>query len=64
MNKFKIELLSPAGDVNRGKIALNFGADAIYFGANMYSLRARASNFDLENIEQIINHANANNTKG
>lgn len=63
MNKFKIELLSPAGDVNRGKIALNFGADAIYFGAKMYSLRARASNFDLENIEEIINYAHANNKK-
>jgi putative protease len=53
----RLELLAPAGDVNRAKLALDFGADAIYFGGKAYSLRSRASNFDLEQIKETITHA-------
>jgi putative protease len=59
----KIELLSPAGDLQRGKTALDFGADAIYTGAQNYSLRARASNFTYDNIEEICNYAHQLNKK-
>jgi putative protease len=59
----KVELLAPAGDLSRGKIALDFGADAIYFGGKQYSLRSRASNFDLEQIEEICNYAHERNKK-
>jgi putative protease len=59
----KIELLSPAGDFNRGKIALDFGADAIYFGGKQYSLRARASNFDNNDIHKMINYAHRHHKK-
>jgi putative protease len=52
-----MELLAPAGDINRAKIAFNFGADAIYFGAKAYSLRSRASNFDFEQIKDIAAYA-------
>lgn len=52
-----IELLAPAGDLFRGTIALDYGADAIYFGAKQYSLRARASNFDFNEIKKMINYA-------
>ncbi|MDE7433662.1 MAG: U32 family peptidase, partial [Mycoplasmoidaceae bacterium] len=57
------ELLSPAGDLNKAKYALNYGADAIYLGAKAYSLRARASNFDFEEIKEIIEYAHALNKK-
>ena len=41
----KIELLAPAGDLKRLKIAAMYGADAIYIGGQQFSLRSRASNF-------------------
>ena len=46
----KIELLSPAGDLERLKIALLYGADAVYIGGREYSLRANATNFSIEEI--------------
>ena len=47
----KIELLSPAGDLERLKIACIYGADAIYIGGQDYSLRANATNFSLNEIK-------------
>ena len=43
----KIELLAPAGDLERLKIAVLYGADAVYLGGKQFSLRSRASNFTL-----------------
>lgn len=51
MNK-KIELLAPAGDLEKLKIAYLYGADACFIGGIDYSLRARASNFTLEDIKE------------
>jgi hypothetical protein len=48
----KIELLAPAGDLERLKINLLYGADAVYFGGKKYSLRANASNFGIEEIKE------------
>ena len=45
-----IELLAPAGDLNKLKTALHFGADAVYVGGNMFSLRANAKNFGEEEM--------------
>lgn len=59
----KVELLSPAGDLEKAIIALEYGADAIYLGAKAYSLRARASNFDFEEIKNIANKAHSLNKK-
>lgn len=53
----KIELLSPAGNFERLKIALLYGADAVYFGGRNYSLRANAKNFSLEEIAEACNYA-------
>ena len=53
----KIELLAPAGDLERLKINLLYGADAVYFGGKKYSLRANASNFGLEEIKEACNFA-------
>ena len=43
----RIELLSPAGDLERLKVTLSYGADAVYIGGEKYSLRANAINFTL-----------------
>ena len=49
----KIELLSPAKDLQKGKIAIMYGADAVYVGGRFYSLRSRASNFSLEDLKEL-----------
>lgn len=51
------ELLAPAGDLERLKIALLYGADAVYIGGKDYSLRANAKNFSLEEIEEACTFA-------
>ena len=47
-----IELLAPAGDLEKLKIAYLYGADACFIGGQEYSLRARASNFSLAQIKE------------
>lgn len=54
-----IELLAPAGDLQRAKVAYDYGADAVYVGGKRFSLRAKASNFDLNAIEEIVQYAHA-----
>ncbi|MGL4769137.1 MAG: U32 family peptidase C-terminal domain-containing protein [Mycoplasmoidaceae bacterium] len=63
INRNKIELLAPAGDYEKGIFALNFGADAIYIGSKSYSLRARASNFSIDEIRKIVKYAHNLNKK-
>jgi len=53
----KVELLSPAGDLERLKIACIYGADAIYIGGKNYSLRANANNFSIEEIKEACSFA-------
>jgi putative protease len=59
----KTELLAPAGNLEKAKIALLYGADAVYIGGKQFSLRARASNFDLDTIEELVNFAHRINKK-
>jgi putative protease len=59
----KVELLAPGGDFAKAKTAIDFGADAIYLGGLQYSLRARASNFTLEDIAKISAYAHAKKRK-
>lgn len=54
----KIELLAPAGDLQRLKIAIMYGADAVYIGGKQFSLRSRASNFSIEDIAEGVKFAN------
>ena len=58
-----VELLAPAGDLEKLKVALHYGADAVYIGGKDYSLRARASNFDLEMIQEAVEYAHAHDKK-
>lgn len=59
----RIELLAPAGDLERAYYALAYGADAIYIGGKLFSLRARASNFEIKDIIEIVEAAHANHKK-
>ena len=58
-----IELLAPAGDFERLKFAFLYGADAVYFGGQNYSLRANAKNFDLDDIKKATEYAHSLNKK-
>lgn len=58
-----IELLSPVGDFECLKAAVQNGADAVYFGANLFSARAFASNFDDNILEEAINYAKIRGVK-
>ena len=58
-----IELLSPVGDFDCLKAAVQNGANAVYFGSNLFSARAFAKNFDKEELEQAINYAKLRGAK-
>ncbi|MCK4778432.1 MAG: U32 family peptidase, partial [Actinomycetia bacterium] len=53
----KVELLSPAGNFEKLKMALEFGADAVYVGAYKYSLRAKSMNLSFNEIEKALEYA-------
>ena len=59
----KVELLAPAGSLDKAKIALMYGADAVYVGGKQFSLRARASNFELEDLKELSEFAHERNKK-
>ena len=58
-----IELLSPAGDIEKLKYAFMYGADAVYIGGVNYSLRANAKNFSNEDIKNAVEYAHNINKK-
>jgi putative protease len=53
----KIELLAPAGSMEKLKMAFLYGADACYLGGTAFGLRANAKNFDLDQITQASEYA-------
>ncbi len=53
------ELLAPAGDLERLKIAYLYGADAVYVGTTDYSLRANAKNFTLDELQEACDFAHS-----
>lgn len=55
----KVELLAPAGDLEKLKIAYLYGADAVYIGGKNYSLRANAKNFSNEEIKEACKIAHS-----
>ena len=63
LNKTKPELLAPAGDLEKLKIAVLYGADAVYIGGEAYSLRAKAKNFDHETMAEGIRFAHEHGAK-
>lgn len=59
----KIELLAPAGDLERLKFAFMYGADACYIGGREFSLRANAKNFSINEIKEATSFAHSLNKK-
>lgn len=59
----KVELLIPAGSLEVLKTAVIFGADAVYIGGEAFSLRAKAKNFSLPEMEEGIRFAHGNGVK-
>ena len=59
----KPELLAPAGDLERLKIAIDYGADAVYIGGPSLGLRANAKNFTFEEIEEGVKYAHERNKR-
>lgn len=55
----KPELLAPAGDLERLKVALRYGADAVYIGGTFFGLRANANNFNFEQMKEGVLYAHA-----
>lgn len=64
MEKGKIELLAPAGDLEKLKTALHFGADAVYFAGKNYGLRAYGTNFEETSIKETMEIIHAYGKKG
>ena len=54
MEKRKIELLSPAGDMERLRMAVAYGADAVYLAGGQFGMRAFAGNFTREELAQAV----------
>ena len=60
----KVELLSPAGNLEKLKIAIDFGADAVYGGVSHFSLRIRSGKeFSMEEFKEGIEYAHARGKK-
>ena len=53
----KIELLAPAGDLERLKIAFTYGADAVYIGGEIFGMRSAAKNFTIEEMAEGVEFA-------
>ena len=61
--KNRPELLAPAGDLERLKIAILYGADAVYIGGSILGLRANARNFTMDEIKEGVKFAHKYNKK-
>ena len=59
----KIELLAPAGDLEKLKIAIDYGADAVYLAGELFGLRAGAKNFTIEEMEEGVAYAHERGKK-
>ena len=63
MKKSKYELLAPAGDMAALRAAVSAGANAVYLGYAEFSARAKAKNFDKEELKTAINYAHLRDVK-
>ena len=63
MTDRKVELLVPAGSLEVLKVAVDYGADAVYIGGQAYGLRAKADNFSIDEMKEAAAYAHAKNAK-
>ena len=59
----KVELLAPAGDLEKLKWAIMYGADAVYLGGKKFNLRANTTNFTMDEINEGVKFAHKHNAK-
>ena len=59
----KLELLSPAGDMERLKMAVLYGADAVYLAGTSFGMRSFAGNFSPEELPKAVEFAHAHGVK-
>lgn len=59
----RIELLAPAGDPEKLKIAVEYGADAVYFGGEDFSLRSQSDNFTDDDIRECVRYCHERGRK-
>lgn len=64
MTEKKIELLAPAGDLEKLKTAIIYGADAVYFGGELFSLRAGAGNLSIDEIREAMDFIHKHEARG
>jgi len=57
------ELMAPAGDWTMLRTAINAGADAVYFGVDKLNMRAKAANFNVDDLPEIVNFCKENDVK-
>lgn len=55
----KVELLAPAGNLEKLKMAMIYGADAVYIGGQNYSMRANAKNFSLDEMKEASDYVHS-----
>lgn len=58
-----IELLIPASSLEVLKVAVTYGANAVYIGGEMFGLRAKAKNFSMADIKEGVKYAHAHNVR-
>jgi len=63
MQTSRLEVLSPAGDMERLDAALDFGADAVYLGGQLFGMRASPANFDEISLETAVNKSHSRGKK-
>jgi len=59
----KIEIVSPAGNLEKLIFAVKYGADNVYFGSDQFNLRVKAGNFSYDDITKAISYCKKNNVK-
>ena len=59
----KCELLIPAGGLETLKVAVDYGADAVYIGGNRFGLRAKADNFTYEEMQEAVSYTHEHGVK-
>ncbi|WP_410208245.1 peptidase U32 family protein [Fusobacterium sp.] len=59
----KVELLAPVGNMEKFKMALHYGADAVFLGGKMFNLRAGSNNLSDEELEYAVNYAHERGKK-
>ena len=54
-----LEVLAPAGDFERLNSAIDFGADAVYLGSKMFSMRTACDNFDFDELKSAVEYSHS-----